>query len=114
MSGRTESTNRETRRRPSDPSHLPQPDQLRPGSHHRFARAASGAGRDRIVSTRITALRSIQVAIDLCVLSAALWVGFYVRFDWDVPQSMLRSLLVLWPYVVGIEYVVLVADGGPR
>jgi FlaA1/EpsC-like NDP-sugar epimerase len=59
-------------------------------------------------------LRSIQVAIDLCVLSAALWVGFYVRFDWEVPQLMLRSLLVLWPYVVGVEYLVLFAHGVPR
>jgi FlaA1/EpsC-like NDP-sugar epimerase len=66
------------------------------------------------VSTRITVLRSTQVAIDLCVLSAALWVGFYIRFDWDVPPAMLRTLLVLWPYVVGIEYLVLFAHGVPR
>jgi len=66
------------------------------------------------VSTRVAILRGIQVAIDLCVLSAALWVGFYIRFDWDVPPSMLRSLLVLWPYVVGLEYVVLFAHGVPR
>jgi FlaA1/EpsC-like NDP-sugar epimerase len=66
------------------------------------------------VTTRITVLRSVQVAIDLCVLSAALWIGFYIRFDWDVPPQMLRSLLVLWPYVVGIEYMVLFAHGVPR
>jgi FlaA1/EpsC-like NDP-sugar epimerase len=66
------------------------------------------------VSTRIAVLRGIQVAIDQCVLSAALWVAFYIRFDWELPESMLRSLLVLWPYVVGIEYVVLFAHGVPR
>jgi FlaA1/EpsC-like NDP-sugar epimerase len=66
------------------------------------------------VSTRIAMLRGIQVAIDQCVLSAALWVAFYIRFDWDLPPAMLRSLLVLWPYVVGIEYVVLFAHGVPR
>jgi len=66
------------------------------------------------MSTRIAVLRGIQVAIDQCVLSAALWVAFYIRFDWDLPNAMLRSLLVLWPYVVGIEYVVLFAHGVPR
>ena len=66
------------------------------------------------MSKRVAILRSIQVAIDLCGLSAALWFGFYIRFDWQVPQAMLRSLLVLWPYVVGLEYVVLFAYGVPR
>ena len=66
------------------------------------------------MSTRIAVLRGIQVAIDQCVLSAALWVAFYIRFDWELPESMLRSLLVLWPYVVGIEYVVLFVHGVPR
>ncbi|HKO91937.1 MAG TPA: hypothetical protein VJU61_12330, partial [Polyangiaceae bacterium] len=66
------------------------------------------------MSTRVALLRAIQVAIDLCVLSSALWLGFFIRFDWQLPAPMLRSLLVLWPYVVGLEYITLFAFGVPR
>jgi len=66
------------------------------------------------VTTRVALLRAIQVAIDVCVLSSALWLGFFIRFDWQLPAPMLRSLLVLWPYVVGLEYTVLFAFGVPR
>jgi FlaA1/EpsC-like NDP-sugar epimerase len=66
------------------------------------------------MTTRIALLRGAQVVIDLSVLSAALWLGFLIRFDWEMPAVMWQSLLVLWPYVVGIEYGLLVAFGVPR
>lgn len=66
------------------------------------------------MTTRITALRGLQVAIDLGMLSAALWLGYLIRFDWALPSTMWRSLLVLWPYVVGAEYLLLLLHGVPR
>jgi FlaA1/EpsC-like NDP-sugar epimerase len=63
---------------------------------------------------RVAFLRWMQVVIDLSVLSSALSLGFLIRFDWDVPLVMWRSLLVLGPYVVGIEYLTLFAHGVPR
>jgi FlaA1/EpsC-like NDP-sugar epimerase len=66
------------------------------------------------MTTRITVLRGIQITMDLCVLSAALWLGYLIRFDWAPPASMWRSLLVLWPYVVALEYTLLLIHGVPR
>lgn len=66
------------------------------------------------MTTRIALIRGTQVAIDLCALSAALWLGYFARFDWNVPAPMLRSLIFLWPYVVGLEYLLLYAFGVPR
>jgi FlaA1/EpsC-like NDP-sugar epimerase len=66
------------------------------------------------MSTRITLIRGTQVAIDLTVLILAFSLGFLVRFDWEVPAPMLYRMLVLWPYIVGLEYLLLVAFGVPR
>lgn len=66
------------------------------------------------MTTRIALIRGTQVAIDLAALSVALWFGYFIRFDWDVPPFMLRSLLFLWPYVVALEYGLLLAFGVHR
>jgi FlaA1/EpsC-like NDP-sugar epimerase len=66
------------------------------------------------VSTRVALIRGTQVVIDLFALSAAVWLGFFIRFDWDLPPIMLRSVLFLWPYVVGLEYALLFAFGVHR
>jgi FlaA1/EpsC-like NDP-sugar epimerase len=66
------------------------------------------------MTTRIALIRSTQIIIDLFMLSAAIWLGYFIRFDWDVPPLMLRSLVFLWPYVIGIEYAMLFAFGVHR
>jgi FlaA1/EpsC-like NDP-sugar epimerase len=59
-------------------------------------------------------LRWTQVAVDLFVLSVALWLAVFLRFEGDVPIQMLKRPLFLWPYVVGFQYTLLVAMGVPR
>jgi hypothetical protein len=53
--------------------------------------------------SRTTIFRSAQVAIDVLVLSLALWLAFQLRFDWQVPRPMLQPLLFMWPYVVALQ-----------
>lgn len=64
--------------------------------------------------SRPVILRWTQVAIDFVVLSAALWLAFFVRFEGDIPSPMWRRLMLLWPYVVGLQYVLLAVVGVPR
>src|SRR6185503_10800895 len=59
-------------------------------------------------------LRSAQIAIDLAVLSGALWLALVLRLEGDVPWQMFKRLFLLWPYIVGLQYVLLVAMGIPR
>ncbi|HEX4492978.1 MAG TPA: nucleoside-diphosphate sugar epimerase/dehydratase [Acidimicrobiia bacterium] len=58
--------------------------------------------------------RSLQVALDLVALSAALWCGFLFRFETQIPAFWARVGLVNWPYVLAVEYTVLWAFGVPR
>jgi FlaA1/EpsC-like NDP-sugar epimerase len=58
--------------------------------------------------------RTIQILIDLTVLSVAFWLAFAVRFDWDIPAPMLSKALVAWPALVGTQYAFLSAAGVPR
>ena len=64
--------------------------------------------------TRILLLRSLQVVLDLAVLSLAVWLAVYLRFEGGVPEQMLKRLIVQWPYVVGLQYALLTAFGIPR
>jgi FlaA1/EpsC-like NDP-sugar epimerase len=64
--------------------------------------------------SRPAILRSIQTAMDLFVLSAALWLAFQLRFDWHVPPDMLRRFILTWPYVVAWQYAVLALLGITR
>jgi FlaA1/EpsC-like NDP-sugar epimerase len=59
-------------------------------------------------------LRVSQFAIDVAVLSAALVVAFLIRFDGMLPSGMVTRLLLTGPYVVALEYVVLVGFGVHR
>jgi FlaA1/EpsC-like NDP-sugar epimerase len=64
--------------------------------------------------TRIFFFRSARVALDIAMLSLAYWAAFALRFDWDIPNHMAARALLLWPYVVGIEYAFLSVFGIPR
>jgi FlaA1/EpsC-like NDP-sugar epimerase len=59
-------------------------------------------------------LRVSQFAIDVVVLSLAFLVAFLIRFDGSPPPAMLSRLLLAGPYVVALEYLVLVAVGVHR
>lgn len=58
--------------------------------------------------------RSLQAAIDIAVLSIALWLGFLFRFEFSLPKFWGTVAMVNWPYVVLLEYSVLVLLGVTR
>jgi len=58
--------------------------------------------------------RTLRWFLDLVVLSAAFWAAASARFDWDIPEPMLWRFLVTWPYVLALQYFVLMAFGVPR
>ncbi len=58
--------------------------------------------------------RSLQIAIDIGVLSLAYWLAFLFRFEFAIPSTWLRVLLTTWPYVVALQYVGLTMFGVPR
>jgi len=63
---------------------------------------------------RSIVLRSVQIALDLLVLSASLWAALWLRFEGGVPLQMFKRVLFLWPYVVSFQYVLLAVLGVPR
>jgi FlaA1/EpsC-like NDP-sugar epimerase len=60
------------------------------------------------------AAQSSRALLDLLILSAAYWLAYLLRFDWDLPYMMLKRLVFTWPYVVGVQYFLLVLSGVPR
>jgi FlaA1/EpsC-like NDP-sugar epimerase len=56
-------------------------------------------------------LRASQVAIDLVALLVSFVVAYFIRFDGAPPAQMTARLFLTAPYVVAIEYVILVAFG---
>lgn len=58
--------------------------------------------------------RTSQTAIDLAILSLALPLAFLIRFDWDIPPQMVARLVLVTPWVVALQYVLLAAFGARR
>src|SRR5262245_18025656 len=58
--------------------------------------------------------RWTQIAIDLSVLAVAFIAAFVLRFESGIPEQMFKRMLFLWPYVVGFEYLTLMAFGVHR
>ncbi|MCU0677852.1 MAG: polysaccharide biosynthesis protein [Myxococcota bacterium] len=56
-------------------------------------------------------LRLSQIAIDLFVLSLAFGLAFFLRWDWSPPADVIGRVFLIAPYVIGLEYLVLVALG---
>ena len=44
--------------------------------------------------------RFFQRALDLLVLSLALWMAFLLRFEGALPPQIFKRLLFVWPYIV--------------
>jgi len=49
-----------------------------------------------------------KLVADLAVLSLAYWLAFLLRFEMDLGLRMVKLLFFTWPYVVVLQYVVLV------
>jgi FlaA1/EpsC-like NDP-sugar epimerase len=58
--------------------------------------------------------RTVQVVLDIAILSLAYWLAFLFRLEFSIPSPWLRVLLVTWPYVVFLQYASLAAFGVPR
>ncbi|MCW8138082.1 MAG: polysaccharide biosynthesis protein [Planctomycetota bacterium] len=66
------------------------------------------------MASRLLYNRATQVAIDLAVLSVAFWAAFGLRFDGDIPQSLVSRALVMWPIAIGLQYGGLLLLSVPR
>ncbi|MEE8599880.1 nucleoside-diphosphate sugar epimerase/dehydratase [Euzebya tangerina] len=55
------------------------------------------------------ARRSVRRALDIGLLLAAIVVAYLVRFDWMIPERSFRQLLLVAPFVVGLQYGLLSA-----
>lgn len=59
-------------------------------------------------------MKAARVFVDVSVLSLAYLAAFLVRFDGLPPSPILKKLVITWPYVVALEYLVLAWLGTPR
>lgn len=66
------------------------------------------------MTRRVVMLRTLQIVFDLLVLSAALALAFFARFEGMVPEQMVKRLVIQGPYVVALQYGLLTAFGVPR
>ncbi|CAN5720870.1 nucleoside-diphosphate sugar epimerase/dehydratase [soil metagenome] len=48
--------------------------------------------------------RSLQITLDSVVLSIAFWLAFLFRFEFQIPASQLKLVLISWPYVIALQY----------
>ena len=53
-------------------------------------------------------IQSARIFVDLAVLSAAYWLAFLLRFEFELKLGNLKLLFFTWPYVVVFQYLVLV------
>ena len=58
--------------------------------------------------------RTSQFIIDIGVLAFAFLLATLLRFDWEVPRSMFRQMVIVLPYVVLLQYTLLTAFGITR
>jgi FlaA1/EpsC-like NDP-sugar epimerase len=58
--------------------------------------------------------RSLQLALDVAILSLAYWLAFLFRFELNLKSTWFRVLATTWPYVIVLQYAGLLAFGVPR
>ncbi len=58
--------------------------------------------------------RSLQIALDVTIMSVAYWLAFLFRFEFQIPSDFVATLFITWPYVVLLHYGSLVMFGVPR
>jgi FlaA1/EpsC-like NDP-sugar epimerase len=57
---------------------------------------------------------SLRVALDVLVISIALWLAVLFRFEFQLPSLVVQMAVYNWPLVVVIHYLGLVSSGVPR
>ncbi len=57
---------------------------------------------------------SLRTALDLAVISVALWLAYLFRFEFALTRAILDGVLVNWPWVAALQYAGLLAFGVPR
>lgn len=70
--------------------------------------------RGRELTVIRLATRAAQIVIELSVLAAAFAIAFLARFDWAPPHEMIKRLFFMLPYVVVLQYVLLMMAGMHR
>ncbi len=63
---------------------------------------------------RYAVLRSFQTTLDITVLCLAYLFAFFIRFDWLVTADIWSIVLVTLPFVVVLQYLLLLSFGVPR
>jgi FlaA1/EpsC-like NDP-sugar epimerase len=58
--------------------------------------------------------RTVQIALDIAILSFAYWLAFLFRLEFAIPRTWFHVLILTWPYVVMMQYAALAAFGVPR
>lgn len=58
--------------------------------------------------------RGSQAGIDLMILALAFVLAFGLRFDWSIPAPMYGRMISMLPYVVAIQYLMLLSTGVNR
>jgi FlaA1/EpsC-like NDP-sugar epimerase len=58
--------------------------------------------------------RGIQIFFDILILSAAYWLSFMLRFDFNPELQFDTQLFFTWPYVVLLKYLLMSAFGVPK
>ncbi|MGI9017931.1 MAG: hypothetical protein ACR2HR_12650 [Euzebya sp.] len=62
----------------------------------------------------VTLRAVVRVAVDLSLLLLALVLAYFIRFDWQVPAERLDQLVLVAPFVIGLQYLLLKAFGATR
>jgi FlaA1/EpsC-like NDP-sugar epimerase len=57
---------------------------------------------------------ALRIALDLGVLSGAIWLAFLLRFEGDLAGKRFAHVLVAWPLIVGVQYLCFVLQKVPR
>jgi len=52
--------------------------------------------------------RAATRCVDVCVLSLAFWLSFFLRFDGEIPARYVEQALFVWPYIVIAQWLALV------
>jgi FlaA1/EpsC-like NDP-sugar epimerase len=58
--------------------------------------------------------RTVQVTLDVAILSFAYWLAFLFRFEFSLSPHWLKVVLFTWPYVLLMQYGSLALFGVPR
>ncbi len=66
------------------------------------------------VISRPNLARATRLMLDIAALSLAFWLAWMIRFDWDLPFDMIKRAFFAWPWVVGLQFVILSMLDVPR